>query len=53
VNHAEFADLKRRMDEDCHRVAHVARTREKKAATLKKARKVSFKKFVEMETYKP
>jgi hypothetical protein len=35
VNDAEFADLKRRMDEDCHRVAHVARTREKKAATPK------------------
>jgi hypothetical protein len=51
VNDAEWKDLKRRMDEDCDRVsAHVAHERTKRAAT-KKPRKVSWKKFVEKETW--
>jgi hypothetical protein len=54
MNEREYRELQARIDADRDRVSvDVAHEREKKAATPKKPRKVSFKKFVEMETCKP
>ena len=53
MNAEKYQALQARIDADCDRVsADVAHEREKRAAT-KKPHKVSWKKFVEMETYKP
>jgi len=51
MNEREYRELQARIDANCDRVsADVARTREKKAAT-KKPRQVSWKRFVEKETW--
>jgi hypothetical protein len=53
MNTEQYQALQARIDADCDRVsAGVAHERGKRAAT-KKPHKVSWKKFVEMETCKP
>jgi hypothetical protein len=50
MNDAEYKILQDRIDADCARVAaESAHRREKKAATPKKPRKVSLKKYIEQE----